>query len=153
MMTTTTTTCPRVHVMAAAAEHGRWPKARSKSRRKTLPQAKHGGEHGPRHKGHAKQVTRRGFAAGLSLLAGSDLGGFGSERMSGPAAAAAGEKPVDMRALVRAFDEAMGAGADFKAADEAWTRAIGEAARGRDFVWRRPCPISAPMRCSDAVTR
>lgn len=40
------------------------------------------------------------------------------------AAAGAADKPVDMRALVRAFDDAMAAGADFEAADKAWTRAI-----------------------------
>lgn len=40
-----------------------------------------------------------------------------------PAPSSAADK-VDMRALTKAFEEAMSAGADYDAADAAWTKAI-----------------------------
>lgn len=81
---------------------------------------------GPDHVGAAKSTTtRRRF--GISLFTVSTA--FTLPTQTEPAAAAAGGKPVDMRALIRAFDDAMAAGADFEAADEAWTRAIGEEQR------------------------
>ena len=60
-------------------------------------------------------------AALVSALAGA---AFGARDLASARVALAGERPVDMKALVRAFDEAMSAGSDFAKADEAWTRAI-----------------------------
>ena len=57
----------------------------------------------------------------VSALAGA---AFAARDLASARAAVAGEKSVDMKALVRAFDEAMSAGSDFAKADEAWTRAI-----------------------------
>ena len=57
----------------------------------------------------------------VAALAGA---AFAARDLTRARAAVAGEKPVDMKALVRAFDEAMSAGSDFAKADEAWTRAI-----------------------------
>ena len=57
----------------------------------------------------------------VAALAGA---AFAARDLASARAAVAGEKSVDMKALVRAFDEAMSAGSDFAKADEAWTRAI-----------------------------
>ena len=60
-------------------------------------------------------------AALISALAGA---AFAARDLASARIALAGERPVDMKALVRAFDEAMSAGSDFAKADEAWTKAI-----------------------------
>ena len=65
----------------------------------------------------ASSVTRRSslVASFALVMTGSSLGV--------PAPSSAADK-VDMRALTKAFEEAMSAGADYDAADAAWTKAI-----------------------------
>ena len=60
----------------------------------------------------------------IGALAASVVGA--SDAAAPPRARAnhSGAAPVDMRALTRAFEDAMAAGADYDAADAAWTRAI-----------------------------
>ena len=60
----------------------------------------------------------------IGALAASVVGA--SDAAAPPLARAnhSGAAPVDMRALTRAFEDAMAAGADYDAADAAWTRAI-----------------------------
>jgi tetratricopeptide (TPR) repeat protein len=65
----------------------------------------------------ASSTTRRSslVASFALVMTGSSLGV--------PAPSSAADK-VDMRALTKAFEEAMSAGADYDAADAAWTKAI-----------------------------
>jgi hypothetical protein len=79
----------------------------------------------------ATTTTRRKIAISLFTAFGTSVAASLPTQPQA-AAAAAGDKPapVDMRALIRAFDDAMAAGEDFEAADKAWTRAIGKGRGG-----------------------
>jgi hypothetical protein len=80
----------------------------------------------------ATTTTRRKIAISLFTAFGTSVAASLPTQPQAAAAAAAGDKPapVDMRALIRAFDDAMAAGEDFEAADKAWTRAIGKGRGG-----------------------
>ena len=72
-------------------------------------------------------MTRRSLGVSLFTTA---VGGALVFPTISTASTGGGDK-IDMKALIRAFDDAMAAGEDFEAADKAWTRAI-----GRDGVER-----------------
>ena len=97
---------PRRATRAAAAAHPRWRATTVASAREEFSSS-------------SRSPSRR--TALVSTLAGA---AFAALDLASARTALAGERPVDMKALTRAFDEAMSAGSDFAKADEAWTKAI-----------------------------
>ena len=117
---------------AALAVHARAPPTRARRGSKAAAARPFGATVASVDEDRPSPSSSRRTALLVSTLASAAFtaGEFGNSRAVHAALQASmneGEQspPVNTRALIKAFEEAMSAGSDFEKADEAWTRAIG----------------------------